>query len=250
MFVPVVVLPLLVFAPLHLSVLATRIAGGAAPGWPEFAPAALFLATLLLLWGTLRLARYAGSPAVPSFAAALLGTGLAVQFRIGAFRTAEMRTPSEWALPAGVAAMLVAYLALRRRRIDRLERFWPWFLAAGSAVILAIVVLGRAYRGAKYLPGGMNPVEIAKPLLVLFAAGILSGHRQRLRRGFLGVPLPPLNVLVTVAVLWAPPMLLLVAQGDLGMFALMNATLLAMTAAVTGRSLYLTGGLAALAALA
>jgi len=79
---------------------------------------------------------------------------------------------------------------------------------------------------------------------------MLAGHRRLLSRGFLGIPLPPLNILVTVGVLWAPPMLLLVAQGDLGMFALMNATLLVMLYAVTRRSLYFVGGFAALVSVA
>ena len=187
---------------------------------------------------------------MPSTAMSLLGVGLALQFRIGAFRTVELRAPSAWALPAGMLLMLGSYLALRRRRIERLERFWPYFLGASLAVISGVILLGRAFRGAKYLPGGLNPVEIVKPLLVLFAAALLSGHRLSLRRGLLGIPLPPLRILVTLAVFWTPPMLLLVAQGDLGMFALMNATLLAMLAAVTHRALYLTGGLAALVTLA
>lgn len=250
MFLPVVVLPLLVFAPLHLSVLATRLAQTPSLGWPELAPAALFAATVLLLWAAMAIGRYGGSPAVPSAAMALLGVGMAVQYRIGSFRAAGFDAPSDWALPVGVLLMIAAYFALRRRRIEKLEGIWPWTFAASVAVILAVVVLGRSYRGAKYLPGGMNPVEIAKPLLVLFVSALLSGHRLDLRRGLLGVPLPPPNILATVAVFWLPPMLLLVLQGDLGMFAMMNATLLAMLAAVTHRSLYLTGGLAALLSLA
>ena len=156
------------------------------------------------------------------------------------------QSPSQLALPIGVAAMLLAHLALRRGRINALERFWPVFLGAAMAVVGAVIVAGRAFRGAYYLAGGMNPAEIAKPLLVFFVASLLSGHRKLLRRGFLGVPLPPLNILVTLGLFWAPPLLLLVAQGDLGMFALMNATLLVMLSATTGRSLYMTGGFAAL----
>ena len=247
MFAFVVLLPLAAFLPLHLSVLAVRLANAPSLGWPELAPAAAFCSAVLLLWAELRISRYSGSPAVPSAAMALLGTGIAVQYRIGTFRTVELQSPSQLALPLGVAAMLAVHLALRRGRIDRLERFWPAFLGAAAAVVCGVMAAGRSFRGAFYLAGGMNPVEIVKPLLVLFAAALVSGHRKTLRRGFLGVPLPPLNVLVTLAVFWAPPVLLLVAQGDLGMFALMNATLLVMLAASTGRSLYMTGGFAALA---
>lgn len=250
MFLPIVIFPLLVFAPLQLSVLTARLADAPTLGWTDFMPCAMLLLASVTLWIAMTLGRYGGSPAVPSAAMTLLGVGLALQSRIGAFRTVELTTPSIWAMPAGLLLMLVAYLGLRRRRIEKLERLWPFFLGVATAVIFGVIVLGRAFRGAKYLPGGLNPVEIVKPLLVLFAAALLSGHRLSLRRGLLGVPLPPLRILVTVAVFWTPPMLLLVAQGDLGMFALMNATLLAMLSAVTHRALYLTGGLAALFSLA
>ena len=250
MFLHLVVLPFLVFAPLHLSVLAVRLADAPSLGWPELAPAAIFLGTLLLVWLELRLSRYAGTPTVPALALALLGVGIAVQYRIGTFRTMEPKSPSQLALPLAVAAMMAAHLALRRGRIDRLERWWAVFLGAAVAVVAGVIAAGRAFRGAIYLPGGMNPVEIVKPLLVLFVAALLSGHRKLLRRGFLGIPLPPLNILVTVGLFWAPAVLLLVAQGDMGMFALANAMLLVMLAATTGRSLYMTGGLAALVAAA
>ena len=250
MFPFVVAFPLAVFLPLHLSVLAVRLANAPSLGWPELAPAAAFCAVLLAVWAELRLSRYSGSPAAPCAALALLGVGLAVQYRIGTFRTVEFQSPSQLALPIGVAAMLLAHLALRRGRINALERFWPVFLGAAMAVVGAVIVAGRAFRGAYYLAGGMNPAEIAKPLLVFFVASLLSGHRKLLRRGFLGVPLPPLNILVTLGLFWAPPLLLLVAQGDLGMFALLNATLLVMLYAVTNRSLYLVGGFAALFAVA
>lgn len=250
MFAFLVVFPLLAFAPLHLSVLAVRLAAAPALGWGDFAPAVAFLGILLLVWAALRVGRYAGSPAVPSLVLTLLGIGMALQFRVGTLRLERFESPSQAALPIGVCAMLGTWLALRRRRIDRLEPLWAGFIAAASLVIAAVLVLGRGFRGATFLAGGMNPVEIVKPLLVLGIASILAGHRRLLRRGFLGIPLPPLNILVTVGVAWVVPMLLLVAQGDLGMFALMNATLLVMLYAVTNRSLYLVGGLAALFGLA
>lgn len=250
MFAFLVVFPLLAFAPLHLSVLAVRLAAAPALGWGDFAPAVAFLGILLLVWAALRIGRYAGSPAVPSLVLTLLGIGMALQFRVGTLRLERFESPSQAALPIGVCAMLGTWLSLRRRRIDRLEPLWAGFIAAASLVIAAVLVLGRGFRGATFLAGGMNPVEIVKPLLVLGIASILAGHRRLLRRGFLGIPLPPLNILVTVGVAWVVPMLLLVAQGDLGMFALMNATLLVMLYAVTNRSLYLVGGLAALFGLA
>ena len=63
-----------------------RLADAPSLGWPELAPAALYLGVLLLTWLELRLSRYSGSPAVPALALTLLGIGIAVQYRIGTFR--------------------------------------------------------------------------------------------------------------------------------------------------------------------
>ena len=64
-FLLLVVLPLLVFAPLHLSVLAVRLAASPQLGWADVSPAVFFLAILLFVWAALRIGRYSGSPAVP-----------------------------------------------------------------------------------------------------------------------------------------------------------------------------------------
>ena len=86
MFLLLVLLPLLVFAPLHLSVLAVRLAAAPQLGWTDVSPAVAFLAILAFVWAALRIGRYAGSPAVPSVALTLLGIGMALQFRVGTLR--------------------------------------------------------------------------------------------------------------------------------------------------------------------
>lgn len=251
MFLRIVLLPALVFAPLHLSVLWARHAGAlGTAGLADFSPAILFFAVLAAVYAALALGGYAGSPAVPSLTLTLLGIGIAVQHRIGTLATVQFDTPSQFAVPTGVAAMLAAWLTLRYGRIAWLEKAWLWMIGAAVAVIASVLVLGRGFRGAKFLAGGMNPVEIVKPLLVVGIAALLSGHRRLLRRGFLGVPFPPLNVIVTIAVCWCMPTALLIAQGDMGMFALMNLTLLVMLAAVTSRPFYMLGGFAAVFAAA
>ncbi|MGN0844406.1 MAG: FtsW/RodA/SpoVE family cell cycle protein [Kiritimatiellia bacterium] len=250
MFLRIVLLPYLLFLPLHASLLAVRLANAPELEWEVWAPAVLFLSVLLITWLTLHFGKYRGSPAVPSLVLALLGVGIAIQYRIGTLRTVEISSPSQLALPIGIVAMLAVYLLLRHGRINRLEPFWPVFLGLSILVISLVLILGRAFRGAFFLAGGINPVEIIKPLMIIAIATFLAGHRLLLRRGFLGIPLPPLNILTTVAIIWAPPMILLLAQGDMGMFALMNITLLVMLYAVTNRSLYLIGGIAAIFAAA
>lgn len=250
MFLRIVLLPYLLFLPLHASLLAVRLANAPDLGWEVWSPAVLFLSILLVTYLALRFSDYRGSPAVPSLVLALLGVGIAIQYRIGTLRTVEISSPSQLALPIGVVVMIATYLLLRHGRINKLEPFWSVFLGASVLVIALVLILGHAFRGAFFLAGGINPVEIIKPMMIVAIATFLAGHRLLLRRSFLGIPLPPLNILTTVAIVWAAPMFLLLAQGDMGMFALMNITLLVMLYAVTNRSLYLIGGIAAIIAAA
>ncbi len=246
MFGFIVVLPLLVFLTLHLSVLTVNLANAPVLSWQQMSPLAAFVAVLITVYGTLRASKYNGSLDVPAAIMTLCGIGLALQFRIGTVQTITFATPSQLALPIGIVTMLSLFLLGRHGRISRLEPLWLVFLGLSTLVVLFVLIAGRKYRGATFLPGNINPVEIVKPLLVVFIASMLSGHRKMLTRGFLGIPLPPLNIVVTLGVLWAPPMLMLLIQGDMGMFALMNMTLLVMLYAVTGRSAYLLGGLTAI----
>lgn len=250
MFLYLFLFPLLVVLPLHLSVLTARLANAPVLGWGDWAPLLVFAFALVVVAGFLKFSKYEGNLAVPALALTLCGIGIAFQFRIGTIRFTDTISPSQLAFPMGIIAMLATYRLARRGRVARLEPLWFVFLSVSVLVILFVLVAGRRYRGAVYLPGNVNPVEIVKPLLVVFIASMLAGHSKLLRRGFLGVPLPPLNIIVTLGILWAPPMLMLALQGDMGMFALMNATLVVMLFAATGRTVYLLGGFAAIFALA
>ena len=46
----------------------------------------------------------------------------------------------------------------------------------------ALLVFGRRYRGGLYLPGRINPSELVKLCMVVFAAGTLSDGRVTMRR--------------------------------------------------------------------
>ena len=250
MFLWLVLFPLMIVFPLQLSLLAVHLSNTPTLGLDQFTPTIIFGTVVLLVYGALRLLRYRGSIAFPAAALALCGLGIVLQYRIGTIQALQITSFSQLALPIGIVIMLGVYWAGRHGRISKLEPLWLVFLGLSVAVILFVLIAGRKYRGAVFLPGNINPVEIIKPLLIIFIASMLSGHRVLLKRGFLGIPLPPLNIIVTVGVLWAPPMLLLALQGDMGMFALMNATLIVMLYAVTNRSAYLVGGLSAIFVLA
>ena len=187
MFGFVFVLPLLVFLTLHLSVLTVHLANAPVLGWPQLSPLLAFVIALTAVYGTLRVAKYRGSPAVPAAIMTLCGIGLALQFRIGTVQTITFASPSQLALPIGIVIMLIVFLLGRQGRISRLEPLWLVFLGLSTLVVLFVLIAGRRYRGAMILPGNINPVEIVKPMLVVFIASMLSGHRKMLTRGFLGI---------------------------------------------------------------
>lgn len=226
----------------YASVMVIRLANAPFLSRKLWLPLVVFSAALLLVGAVLRLGRYRGDGPLVALVMLLCGLGIVVQVRIGTLEFGQGGAPSQYAFPLGIIAMLAMWLIFRHGRHRYLEAGWLGFLLASLATVGAVLLLGHRYRGATFLKGNMNPVEIIKPLLVLFLAAILVGHRQMLRRGLLGIPFPPLNVVVTVALLWAPPMVMLLLQGDLGMIALLNTVALIMLYSVTRRLAYLLGG--------
>ncbi len=249
---PALLLPtvFLIVASAYASGLVIRLANAPVLGILHWLPLGAYTASLLLVGAVLRLGGYRGDGPLVGIVMALCGMGIVVQVRIGSLQLGSGGSPSQFAFPLGIAAMLAVWMTFRGGRHKRLESFWLAGLLLSLAIIAAVLVLGRRYRGATYLRGNMNPVDVVKPLLILFLAAVLVGHRHLLRRGLLGVPIPPLNVVVTVALLWAPPMALLLLQGDLGMITLMNGVALIMLYSVTHRIGYLLGGGMAVALIA
>lgn len=226
----------------YASVLVVRLANAPVLSSRHLLPLGTYAAALLVVGTVLRLARYRGDGPLVGSVMALCGIGIVIQFRIGTLQLGQGLGPSELAFPIGVAGMLATFFAFRNGRHEKLEKTWLACMIASVLVVGAVLVLGRRYRGAVFLPGNINPVEIVKPLLIVFLAAVLVGHRHHLRRRFLGIPVPPLNVVTTVALLWAPPMAMLLLQRDLGLITLMNGVLLVMLYSVTHRSGYLLGG--------
>jgi len=105
-------------------------------------------------------------------ATALLAVfGLAMQARISG------EAPSLAPLALGGAAF-VAFACAGTRLTDRLRGRGAW-IAWGVAVALmaALIVFGRRYRGGLYLPGRLNPSEIVKFCVVACASGWLAERR-------------------------------------------------------------------------
>ena len=78
----------------------------------------------------------------------------------------------------GIAAMF----AFSGERTDVLLRARWIALGVALALLAALLAFGRRYRGGLYLPGRLNPSELVKLCMVVFAAGTLADGRVTPRR--------------------------------------------------------------------
>ena len=107
----------------------------------------------------------------------LAALGVAVQTRLAGTVPGQSVFVS---LGIGLLAGLVAAVACTGGRAGRALRAWgPWIAWGGAfALMAALLVFGRRYRGGLYLPGRLNPSELVKFCLVVFAAGWLSRGKK------------------------------------------------------------------------
>ncbi len=234
--------PLATFLTISLaysSLLVVRLSNDAPITLWHLAPLLLFALSLVVVALSFRLGKFTGDGPTATLLMLLAGIGIVLQFRIGTLRLHAEAGFASYAFPIGVATMLVFWATFRHGRHDFLERAWLPCLGASVLVILAILATGRRYRGAVYAQGNMNPAEIVKPLLIVFLAAALTGHRDSLRRGWGLFAWPRGRALGTLAMLWAPPMALLLVQGDIGMVTLLCGVALVMLYGVSHRFGYL-----------
>lgn len=214
-------------------------------------PAAGFAGTALFVRMGLALSGFRGDRVLLAVGLLLAGIGVAVQFRFG---TLALDDPSRWsnyALPIGALALVLVVACLRGGRARALEPLAVPAALMAIAVLGGMLAFGQRFRGAVFLGGYLNPTEIVKVLLVLYAAHMLRVFRKEFESPVLpGVPALSSGLLLSMAVFWLAPMALLVAIRDFGMIALLNSTLMCMIVLVTGRASYALAGLAALAGAA
>ncbi len=205
--------------------------------WQDSLPLLVYLGAMLILHLILVLIKFRGDPLLPAAVFFLAGLGMLIQFRLGTFAIPVPGKPATYVFPAAFALMLTVTVCFRGRRFRLLEPLaFPCALLA-AILMGAILFLGQRYRGALFMPGYTNPAELIKILLIIFLAGTLARWRKEgagAPRGFL--PWVPLLVG------WAAPMGMLLLQRDLGMLVLLNAVLLVLLVAATGRVSYLTLG--------
>lgn len=237
----VLALSFLAFMALYLSV-SSREARPPGAVWEEWLPALVYLGAIIFLHLGLVLARFRGDCLLTPAAMFLAGLGVLIQHRMEVFTAPDPYRLASWSFPAGILIMFAAAILFRRGRHRVLAALGPLCALLAAALLGAIAFVGQRYRGAIFMPGNTNPSDTVKILLVIFAAGFFTAWRERGRgAGVSGA--------AAFLLLWSVPMALLVYQRDLGMLALLNATLLALLAAATGRIQYALLGMAGVAAM-
>lgn len=158
---------------------------------------------------------------------ALTGFGIAFQGRLA--ETAPSLVPAGLGLLGGI----VAAFAVANGRLERWLRVRGTMMVGVCTVLVlvALLVVGRRYRGGLYLPGRINPAEFVKLGTVLFVAGCLARDRGR----------PRLICLAGTGMV----ALLAAAAGDFGLVAQLALTVAAMFfAASWGWGLFAFGSIA------
>lgn len=233
----------LAVAAAYATVLLARLPAAGAFDRHALYPLAGFAALVLLLRMALGAFRYRGDPVLPAAALFLAGLGVVAQVRLG---TLDFRALDRWAnyaLPAGVLAMLAVALALRRGRAGALAALHLPASLLASAILAGLLLTGQRFRGGVFLAGNVNPVEVVKVLLTVYLAGMFCVHRGAFERPVLpAVPALSFPLLASLAIGWVAPMVLVVLLRDLGLLALLNLVLLAMAVLSSGRWSYLLTG--------
>jgi cell division protein FtsW (lipid II flippase) len=231
-----------------VSVLGVKLSNAPVVPWEQLIPLGAYLLGVpaLLVW--LKLIGWKGDAGFLGAVVLLSGMGLVIQFRMGSFSQGLAAPLALAPFPIGLAAFALGATLTGKGRGTWLSGLrWAAYLAA-LAVLAAMLVLGRRYRGGMYMPGNMNPSEIVKPLLVFFLAAYLSRRQKEFSETQNGIPVPPIASLLGLVVLWGAPMLLTILLKDLGLMVLLNAILIVMLFAVARSTGYLAIGLAAVTA--
>ncbi len=226
----------------YLLVMARKI-GLASLDWQLLTPLAVYLFAMVIVHMTLVLCTFRGDPILLGVVFFLTGFGILAQFRLGSADFMVSEKYSCYALPAGLAVMLMVILLFRKGRYLMLEPLAMSCLFAAIAVLGAIFIWGERYRGALFLPGHINPADLVKIFLVIFLAGFLVRWRKEFEPALGILPRLSSTAVSFLLVFWSIPMLLLLMQRDLGMIVLLNAVLIVLLFMATHRMVYLVIGL-------
>ncbi len=216
-----------------------------------FAPLVLWgIVTLLAMWWSRR-KLYTGERGFVILTCLLLGLGIVEQLRLGTWESSWTAVRAYAPLLVGVAGFLfgLRFVSAKVLAAALPKMRWVLWLCA-MATFGVLFVFGRSYRGGLFLPGQINPTELVKLFLILFAASWLPTRKEGLSRTLCGIPFPPLGDTLALGMVWGLPLLGAVAVRDLGLVLILCLTLVLMLTALTRRIgwIVLGGALATAAA--
>ena len=217
-------------------------------GWLDALPLCLFAGGAAMTHLALVACGSRCDTRIPGLTLLLAGIGLILQTRLQGVPATTSFRPTDAALPLGMAFMVACTVLFRRGRW-RLLAAMRWPAWAGSLAVLgAVFLVGHRFRGALFLPGNINPTEITKVLLVLFAAGYIHARQTAIQEGPI---LPLLNTSYYLfAFCWILPLGMLIALRDLGMVLILGLIGILMLWLATRRRILLFGMVATAAAAA
>lgn len=154
-----------------------------------------------------------------------------------------------WVL-LGEVAVIATIIFPRHLSTLRLYKYtWAF---AGLLLIAATIVAGTDINGSGYKRWigfhgiYFQPVELLKPLMVIFFAAYLDEKHELLEAARLAIGrirLPPLQYLAPLPFVWGLSLLLLIKQNDLGSALLFLGIFLAMVYIGTARAFYPLSGI-------
>lgn len=193
--------------------------------------AAFYLIALVVL---ALLAGSGDSAVLVASAWALTGLGLLARLRLAGADLPWPTLRADWSLPLGTAALLLGVLLFRNGRAELLRVLWLVSGLLAITVLIGMLAVGRRFRGGVYLAGLTNPTEVAKLLLPICCAGILSAKWANVGKRWWPSLSP--SAALALAVFGVGPLLLLALLRDFGFALLWTVTLVVMFALATERT--------------
>lgn len=154
-----------------------------------------------------------------------------------------------WVLLGEVAVLVIVIFP---RHLSTLRLYKYTWAFAGLLLIAATIVAGTDINGSGYKRWigfhgvYFQPVELLKPLMVIFFAAYLDEKHELLAAARLAIGrirLPPLQYLAPLPFVWGLSLLLLIKQNDLGSALLFLGIFLAMVYIGTARAFYPVSGI-------
>jgi len=151
-----------------------------------------------------------------------------------------------WQL-VGLIAFLVTVKGLPSYK--DLEDYKYIYIFSGILLLLSALIFGTETGGARsWIDFGIfkfQPSEFVKIILVIFLASYLEEKKEILKEGttsFLGMPVPNVQYIGPLLVMWGFSLVLLIFQNDLGTAMIFFGTFLVMIFIATGRLSYIISG--------